>query len=272
LWHGQPVAGNPTQYVMEKAFATAGLDFRYLTLEVAPDDLAGAIGGLKAMGFRGGNLAYPHKVAGIEFVDRLGESAELVGAINCIYRQDDQLVGENTEGRGLLKSVQEIIDPREQKVVILGSGSMARAAAVELGRAGAAEITIVSRSPERGQALVELLQDRLDTLALLAPWEGDYQLAEGTNLLVQATSLGDADAKARIPLDLDRIDAEMVVADVVLHPPETRLLRDAAERGCRTRDGLSVFVHQAFVTFAFWTEVEPNQSVMREALEEFLMV
>ena len=81
---GQPVAGNPTQYMMEKAFIQVGLDWRYLTLEVAPADLGDAIRGMRAMGFRGCNLTIPHKVEVIQYLDRTSEAATLMGAVNCV--------------------------------------------------------------------------------------------------------------------------------------------------------------------------------------------
>ena len=81
---GQPVAGNPTQFMMEHAFAAAGLDWRYLTLEVAPDRLADALRGMRAMGFKGGNFTIPHKVAVIPLLDELSEAAELMGASRSV--------------------------------------------------------------------------------------------------------------------------------------------------------------------------------------------
>ncbi|MCA9267046.1 MAG: shikimate dehydrogenase, partial [Planctomycetales bacterium] len=78
---GQPVAGNPTQFMIERAFADCGLDWRYLTLEVPPESLADAVRGMKAMGFRGGNFTIPHKVAVIEHLDELSQAAELMQAV-----------------------------------------------------------------------------------------------------------------------------------------------------------------------------------------------
>ena len=130
---GQPVAGNPTQYMMEKAFAQVGLDWRYLTLEVAPADLADAIRGMRAMGFRGCNLTIPHKVAVIQYLDRTSEAATLMGAVNCVNRVGDELVGENTDGKGFVQSLREVTDPTGKNVVILGAGGAARAIAVEVG-------------------------------------------------------------------------------------------------------------------------------------------
>ena len=100
---GQPVAGNPTQYMMEKAFVAAGLDWRYLTLEVPAEKLADAVRGLRALGFRGANFTIPHKVAVIPLLNELSPAAELMGAVNCIKRDGDKLLGENTDGKGFVQ-------------------------------------------------------------------------------------------------------------------------------------------------------------------------
>jgi shikimate dehydrogenase len=103
---GQPVAENPTVAMIEPAFRTLGLDWRYLTIEVAPADLADAVRGFRAMGFRGGNCTLPHKVAVVPLLDELTPAARAIGAVNCIVRRGDRLVGENTDGKGFLQSLQ----------------------------------------------------------------------------------------------------------------------------------------------------------------------
>ena len=269
---GKPVAGNPTQYMMEKAFAAAGLEWRYLTLEVESEDLGDAIRGMRAMGFRGGNFTIPHKVHVAQYLQGLSKAAKLMGAVNCIRREGDSFIGENTDGKGFVQSLREVTDPAGKKFVIFGAGGAARAISVELGLAGAAEMTIVNRSLERGQALVELLNDDVKVPATLSVWEDDYEVEEGTDVVVNATSIGLGDADARVPLDVETLTAEMVVADVIFNPPQTRLMRDAAERGCTTLDGLGMLVNQAVIAFKIWTDVDLDPAVMREALEEYLEV
>src|SRR5437762_2038745 len=95
---GQPVAENPTQVMIEAAFRAMGLDWRYLTIEVAPNDLPDAVRGMRAMGFRGGNCTIPHKVAVVKLLDELTPSARAIGAVNCIARSGELLLGENTDG------------------------------------------------------------------------------------------------------------------------------------------------------------------------------
>lgn len=267
---GQPVAGNPTQFMIERAFAAAGLDWRYLTLEVAPEHLADAIRGFRAMGFTGGNLTIPHKVAVIQHLDGLSEAAELMGAVNCINRVGDKLIGENTDGKGFVQSLSEVTSPEGKKVTILGAGGAARAIAVELGLSGVSEITVVNRSAERGQELVNLLNERVKVAAKFALWEGKYAVEEGTDIVINATSIGLGNATARVPLDYDSLRPTMLVADVIFNPPQTVFLTEAAQRGCKTLDGLGMLVNQGVIGFKIWTDVDPDANVMREALEEYL--
>lgn len=269
---GQPVAGNPTQYMMERAFANHQLDWRYLTLDVSPEHLGDAIRGLRALGFRGGNITKPHKCEVIQYLDATSEVAGLMGAVNCINRDGDRLIGENTDGKGFVQSLREVTDPAGKRVVMLGAGGAARAIAVEIALAGAAEITIVNRTPPRGQELVDLLIGKLQAAATLCPWEGDYDVPEGTDVLINATSIGLFEPEARVPLNVDSLKPPLVVADVVFHPPETRLLRDARQRGCTALDGLGMLVNQAVISFKIWTGIDPDPAVMREALEEFLEI
>jgi shikimate dehydrogenase len=267
---GQPVAGNPTQYMMEKAFAQVGLDWRYLTLEVAPGALGDAIRGMRAMGFRGCNLTIPHKVEVIQYLDRTSEAATLMGAVNCVHRVGDELEGDNTDGKGFVQSLREVTDPAGKNVVILGAGGAARAIAVEVGLAQAAAITVVNRGPERGGELAQLLNDKVHVAAQFVPWEGDYKVPPETEVLINATSIGLGDAEARVRVDVETLEADMVVADVIFNPPETRFLRDAQSRDCQTVDGLGMLVNQAVIAFHIWTGRDADPAVMREALEEFL--
>lgn len=267
---GQPVAGNPTQYMMEKAFAKAGLDWRYLTLEIAAADLPDAMRGMRAMRFRGANFTIPHKVAVIEHLDELSDAARLMGAVNCVNRVDDRLIGENTDGKGFVQSLREITEPAGKDIVILGAGGAARAIGVELALSGASRLTVVNRSESRRQELADLIASGTDASAPAVAWDEDYVVPETAEVLINATSIGLGDADARVPVDVESLRPGLIVADVIFNPPETRLLRDAARRGCTTLDGLGMLVNQAVIGFKIWTGVDADTGVMRDALEEFL--
>lgn len=265
----QGAAGNPTVAMIEAAFAHHGLHWRYINMEVPPENLGAAVQGARAMGFRGFNCSLPHKVTVIPHLDGLGESAAVMGAVNCVVRRDDQLIGENTDGKGFVQSLRELCDPAGKRVVILGAGGAARAIAVELALAGAGNITIVNRGRSRGEDLARLLTDVIKIQAQYEPWDGDYVVPVGTDVVVNATSIGlYPDVDARVALDVGSLNAGMIVADVIPNPPRTRLVRDAEQAGCKVLDGLGMLVNQGVIGFKLWTGVDPDPAVMRRALEE----
>ena len=266
---GQPVAENPTQVMIEAAYQQLGLDWRYITLEVGPDDLAAAVAGARAMGFRGFNCTIPHKVAVIEHLDGLGESAAVMQAVNCVVRRGDKLIGENTDGKGFVEGVKKLRDPKGKNVVLLGAGGAARAIAVELALSGAAKITLVNRTPQRGLETKALLDDQLEVSTELITWDKPYAIPEGTDFLINATSIGlYPDVDAQLDLQYDTLDADTFVSDVVFNPPATHLIREAKARGCETLDGLEMLVGQGVIGVDYWTGTSPEPRVMREALEQ----
>lgn len=264
---GQPVDENPTQLMIEAAFRAAELDWRYLTIEVAPSGLADAVRGLRAMGLRGANCTLPHKVAVIEHLDALSPEARAIGAVNCIVNEEGRLVGHNTDGRGFLESLRTVADPAGQEVVILGAGGAARAIGVELLLAGAGRITLVNRGAERGRALAAHLTAAGGSV-VFQPLAGDLCLPASTGIFVNATSIGLFPAtEARVPVILESLRPGLVVADVIPNPPRTRLLREADARGCTVLDGLGMLVNQGVIGIRLWSGLEPDPRVMRAALE-----
>lgn len=266
---GQPIAENPTQAMVEAAYRHHGLDWRYLTVEVGVDGLGDAVRGARAMGFAGFNCTLPHKVAVIEHLDALGESAELMGAVNCVVRRGGQLVGENTDGKGFVESLRGLCDPAGKRLLLFGAGGAARAISVELALAGVSHVSVVNRGRERGEELVRLLREKVGIEAEFVPWEGELRVPAGTDVVVNATSIGlYPDLDARLALDVESLEPEMVVADVIPNPPRTRLVREAEARGCRVIDGLGMLVNQGVIGIRMWTGVDPDPAVMRAALEE----
>jgi shikimate dehydrogenase len=266
---GDPIAENPTQVMIEAAYRHHKLDWRYLTVEVKKEGLADAVRGAKAMGFRGFNCTIPHKVAVIQHLDGLGESASVMGAVNCVVRRGDQLIGENTDGKGFVQSLKGLTDPRGKKVVIFGAGGAARAIGVEMALAGATQFTIVNRGEDRGGELVRLLSDKVKVDTKLVVWKGDFKVPDDTDVVINATSIGlYPDVDARIALDTGTLKPNMIVADVIPNPPRTRLVRDAEAKGCKVIDGLGMLVNQGVIGIKYWTGIDPDPSVMRKALED----
>ncbi len=268
-----PAGDNPTVAMVEAAYRHAGLNARYVNCEVAPQHLSDAVRGAVAMGWVGFNCSLPHKVDVIGMLDELAESASVIGAVNCVIVRDGRLIGENTDGQGFLASARETMDPVGQNVVILGAGGAARAIAVELGLAGARRITIVNRDQKRGAEVVRVVADGTAAEVRLESWDRAFTVPAGTGLLVNATSIGLAPQTGRPSLDYDSLGAlgsDLVVADVIPNPPQTAFLATAAERGCRTIDGLGMLVNQGIIGIRLWTGIEADPAVMRSALAEAL--
>ena len=266
---GKPVSENPTQAMIEAAYRHHDLDWRYLTIEVDPADLSAAVNGAKAMGFVGFNCTIPHKVAVIQHLDGLGESASVMGAVNCVVRRDGKLIGENTDGKGFVESLRMLTDPAGKKVVIFGAGGASRAISVEVALAGVTQITIVNRSEDRGMELVSLLNEKVSVDAQFVKLEGDYSIPDGTDVVINATSIGlFPDVDARIAVDTSGLKEGMVAADVIPNPPETNFVRDARAAGCKVIDGLGMLVNQGVIGVEYWSGISPDPSVMRKALED----
>jgi len=269
----QPAAENPTVAMVEAAYQHHNLPWRYINCEVPPENLGDAVRGARAMGWAGFNCSLPHKVAVIDHLDGLGESAAIMQAVNCAVRRDGKYIGENTDGKGFLQSLKETVDPAKKNMVMFGSGGAARAIGVETALAGLASLTVVNRSEERGRELTAMLNERTPVRAEFVVWQGDFSVPASTDIVVNATSIGlFPDVDARMAVDLASLQPEMVVADVIVNPPSTHLIRDAAQRGCQVIDGIGMLVNQGVIGVKYWTGIDVDPAVMRARIEEIFQV
>lgn len=262
-----PAAGNPTVAMVEAAYKHHGLDFKYLNCEVLPKDLASAVMGARAMNWVGFNCSLPHKVEVIKYLDGLGESAALMGAVNCVVMRDGKYIGENTDGKGFLQSLKAVVSPSGKNVALLGAGGAARAIAVELALENVSRITIVNRDQKRGESLADLLNSKTKSKAEFKLWDNNYKVPTDVDILVNATSIGmSPDIDAFINIDINSLRAELVVADVIVNPPMTNLLIDAQSRGCKIVDGLGMLINQAVLGIKYWTGVDVDRTPMLNTL------
>ncbi len=271
---GHPAAENPGVVIQEAAFKALGLNlWRFLTIDVDPDQLENAIKGLKAFKMRGINCTIPHKINVIQYLDELSESARLIGAVNTIVNDGGRLLGENTDGKGFMESLaQNGVDPKGKKIVILGAGGAARAVSVELSLAGAGGITIVNRPEDAALALslMELLNKIIKNNAFVN-WDHTYRVPADTDILVNATPIGLYPNVDDIPnIDLDTILPSMFVQDVIPNPAITPFLRAAEARGARWNTGTGMLINQAAINIEMWTGLKPDKAVMLKALQEAL--
>ncbi len=272
---GDPVDENPSYIMEEAAFRAADLNWRYLNLRVKAADLKAAVEGVRAMNFSGFNVTMPHKVKIVPLLDKVADDARLIGAVNTVWREGDEFIGENTDGKGFLTSLIEDgkVEPKGKRIVCMGAGGAGRAICVELALAGAQRILVVNRAceSEMGVSLVKTLQEGTSTEAEFQPWEGELSVPKDTDILVHATPLGlYPNVDEMPPVKEDTINERMVVCDVIPNPPDTPFLRMARNRGAKTLGGLGMLVRQGAIAFEKWTGVWPSLEVMRESLESAL--
>jgi shikimate dehydrogenase len=268
-----PAAGDPTQYLIEQAFSQRELDWRFMTFEVDPARLGDAMRGIRALGFRGVKIGEPFHQAVIDHLDEVSDLARRCGSVNCITANGDKLAGDNTEGPALVELVRTQMNSLGRAATIIGSGRLARVVALALADGGVQSITVVARKADSGEQLAKLITQHTAATATFVPLAGTpVAIPAETELLVNATSLSTANPDVRLPLNIDSLSTKALVADVTYNTSRTWLTRQAAERGNRIIDGLSLYVNQTALAFKTWTGAMPDTVAMRDAAEEFLGV
>lgn len=268
---GYPVGHSLSPVMHNAAFRDQNMNFYYGAFAVEPGQLAAALEGVRALGFLGLNVTIPHKEAVIPLLDEVAPTARQVGAVNTIVNRGGRLIGYNTDGWGFLSSLEEAgVNPKGLNAVILGAGGAARAIAVHLARAGAAQITISNRTPERAAAVAAEVRKavpevRIQAIEARSSLEA-IALSEA-RLVVNCTPLGmqgDHVGESAVA-DIGLLPSDAVVYDTVYRPAETRLLREARERGLLTVGGLGMLVHQGACSWEYWFGRRGPVSVMYKA-------
>lgn len=259
---GSPVRHSRSPALINAAFASAGLDWAFVALEVAPGDAAAAIDAMRVLGLGGLSVTMPHKHDVIARLDRLTPDAAALDAVNCVAWDGDELVGHNTDGWGLLESlaVDQDLRPQGLRCVVFGAGGAARSVVRSLAEAGAAEVVVVNRTPERAEVAA--------SLAGRAGRVGDLADVGHADLVINATSVGmgaSPDDRTSTVVGAERLGPGQTVVDLVYLPVETPLLRLAAAAGAQPVDGIGMLVHQAARAVALWTGTVPDVAAMKAA-------
>ena len=253
---GWPVAHSRSPMLHNFWLEKYGLPGAYVQLPVAPGQLAPALSGLAALGFRGCNITLPHKVDAMGLVHAVDPLARRMGAINTIVVQPDgSLKGFNNDGFGYIQSLLDAsLEWRADAgpVTVLGAGGAARAVVLSLAERGAKEIRLLNRTQSKAQALADEFGGPVKVL----PWEARHEALDGLALLVNTTSQG-MHGNPPLQLDLGRLPLQALVSDVIYVPLETPLLAAARLRGNPTVNGLGMLLNQARPAFHAWFGVMP---------------
>jgi shikimate dehydrogenase len=264
---GWPVAHSLSPRLHGHWLRRHGIDGAYVPLPVMPERLEQALRALPALNFAGVNLTIPHKETTVSLVDRLSLAAERIGAVNTVVVEPDgTLSGDYTDGFGFIASLSEGRvgwQAAAGPAVVLGAGGAARAVGVALLDAGAPEVRLLNRTPDRARALAGELGGPIHAVE----WAERSAALDGAALLVNTTSLG-MRGQPPLVLALNALPRTAVVTDVVYTPLITALLAVARARGNPVVDGLGMLLHQARPGFHAWFGVDPE---VDEGLRAFVL-
>jgi shikimate dehydrogenase len=268
---GWPVAHSRSPAMHNAALAALGMaDWHYQRLPVPPALFAETTVALAAAGFLGANVTIPHKHAALALATEASPAAREIGAANTLtFAEDGSIAAENTDAPGLLAALARLPEmPAHPRVLVLGAGGSARAAVWALREAGASEISVWNRTPERAQALARDLGVRAASIA------------EAADLLVNCTSVGlqapagversasEGEALNQLGLTFDQVGTYPYVVDFVYRSESTPLLAAARAHGASTVDGLEVLVAQGALSFELWTGRRAPLELMQRAARE----
>ncbi len=267
---GDPVAHSVSPAMHNAAFQALGLPGRYEARRVPGESLADTMALLRGGDYRGANVTVPHKEGALPLMDRLGADAAAIGAVNTIVRDGARLRGENTDARGLLAALVETLGmvPYGLRILLLGAGGAARAAAAALLSQGPASLTVYNRDGARAERLAAMMRERYGGRVRAGGHAAALVEGADADLIVNATSAG-LDGVS-LPLADLRPRPGAALYDMVYRPSPTPLMRDLTARGARVADGLAMLVAQAAASFELWTGQPAPVAVMRAAARQAL--
>jgi len=263
---GCPAAGNPAQYLFERAFGAAGVDWRFLSLDVTPDRLAPALAGVEAMGFRGCLLSGPLRQAAAALVASASPACGFAGAASLVEVTAAGLAGHVTEGRGIVEALRTHADLASARVLLAGAGVTGRATALELALARVPAIVIADRDAKRAESLAEALRlvDGCGEVVLLEAGDGALAIPADVGVVVATPAEGDP------PSRFTGLRSDLVVVDTDLGDHPTPLVAGGRQAGACIVDGLEVHAEKTAIDFQTLTGLETDPDMLREALEEYL--
>jgi len=263
---GDPVEQSLSPAMHNAVFHQRKLDWTYVAMEVHEDALAGVLQTLGGKSINAFSVTMPHKETVFEMLTNtsndlgeVDESAKASQSVNTIAISNGRLIGSNTDGDGCCNAIEQAgVDIAGSRVVVVGAGGTARAIVATLARRGASDIAVINRTESRAlDVIASATVARIGTVDDIAT----------ANILINATSVGMGSKET--PVEQARLHSALVVLDVVYHPLETTLLRDAKLAGAKTVDGLWMLVHQgALQQLAWFKEIGDVQLMRQAALDE----
>lgn len=272
---GSPVghSGSPAMY--NYSFEKLGLDYAYVAFDVKEDGVKQALDAMRLFHMRGMNVTMPDKTEAARWVDELSPAAQIIGAVNTIVNDDGKLTGYITDGEGFVNNLKDHdVDIVGKKMVVAGGGGAATAIQVQCALDGAKEIVIFNKKDaffERTLATAEKIKAAVPDCKVAVYDIDDEEMFKAqisdADIFVNATIVGMKPMEDQsIIKDVSLLRPELVVADIVYNPEETKLLKDAKEAGCKCVGGKGMLVWQGASAFELYTGKEMPVEGVKELL------
>ena len=212
---GHPVAENPIDRMFDAVYAHYDLNWQFWKMDIKSSvEIPVAIAGAKAMGFAGFCITVPYKIDVIENLDGFDEDVRVMGAANYVTFEEGRMIGHNNDGKGVVKAIEKVSSIAGKRIVMLGAGGAGRAMAVEIARAGAAHLTVITRRQSQGVEVAKLVQQATGVPTEWILWAGDIALPEGTQIVLNATHLGALPELEAVPIDWNTVPTDATFVDV----------------------------------------------------------
>jgi len=266
---GHPVAHSFSPFIHNAISKSLSLDYVYLAHDIKPDDLEGAVAGLKTLGYCGTNVTVPHKTKIIPFLDEIRKEAKIIGAVNTISFDNNRLIGYNTDCYGFQRMLEdENVSLTDKTVLILGAGGAARAVVAACIMNNTRNIHICSRNIDKSKAYIKEFKQH-------APINIDWNAITYTDIfenehlydiVVNCTPLGMHPNEDVMPVDPTGFDKGTVLVDLIYNPHRTKFLKVGEEQGMQVVNGLGMLIHQALEAYRIWTGQSETAEFVKQTL------
>ena len=252
---GDPISHSISPIIQNYWIQKSNLNSYYIPIKVPYGQLATKIQYLKELGFLGLNVTIPHKTEAYKLANKVTGEAKKVGAVNTLFFQDDQIIGDNTDTYGFKNSIYRnfpFYNFKKQKVLIYGAGGASRAILSVYLTEKANEIRLINRNKKRSSDLSKEFSDQIQ----IYDWSDHKKAITGATTLVNCTSLGTLNSEP-FPHNLKGAHPKAVGIDLVYNPMETSFMKKAAKANIKCINGLDMLVYQARPGFIKWFRKKP---------------
>ena len=262
---GSPVghSGSPAMY--NYSFEKLGLDYAYVAFDIKIEEVADAIKAMKTFKMRGCNVTMPCKTEVVKYMDELSPAAKIIGAVNTIVNENGKLIGHMTDGEGFVRNLSDHgVEVKGKKITVAGGGGAATAIQVQCALDGAREISIFNikddffaRTLETAEKIRKEVPSCIVNVYDIADTKKMTEEILNSDIFANATIVGMKPMDDQsVVKDLSAFHKELVVADAVYNPIETKLLREAKEAGCQCVGGKGMLLWQGVSAFKLYTGMD----------------